>query len=89
MQANWGGSAFAVTTQTPDDRLDAAATVAKEIFRSEEAWQIGIDEAALFPLWKPVLESEEFAQKEYSFFDGQQINSDVFLEAASGYTGVG
>ncbi|MGO2096124.1 MAG: ABC transporter substrate-binding protein [Candidatus Microbacterium stercoravium] len=89
VQANWGGSAFAVTTQTPDDRIDAAATVAKEIFRSEEAWQIGIDEAALFPLWKPVLESDEFAQKEYSFFDGQQINSDVFLEAASGYTGVG
>jgi len=89
VQVNWGGSTFAVTTQTPDDRLDAAATVAKEIFGTEEAWKIGIDEAALFPLWKPVLESEEFAQTEYPFFDGQKINEDVFLEAASGYQGFG
>ncbi|WP_110589258.1 ABC transporter substrate-binding protein [Microbacterium suaedae] len=89
VQINWGGSTFAVTTHTPEERLEAAATVAKDIFRTEEAWQIGIDEAALFPLWKPVLESDEFAQKEYPFFDGQKINEDVFLEAAAGYTGFG
>ena len=58
-----------------------------EIFGTEEAWRIGIEEAALFPLWVPVLESEYFANLEYSFFDGQQINKDVFLEAAAGYEG--
>ncbi|WP_221584058.1 extracellular solute-binding protein [Microbacterium sp. G2-8] len=88
-QINWGGSTFAVTTHTPEERLDAAATVAMDIMRTEEAWQIGIDEAALFPLWTPVLESEEFAQKEYPFFDGQKINEEVFLEAAAGYSGFG
>jgi len=85
VQINWGGSAFAVTSQASDK--DAAAIVAKEIFGTEEAWKIGIEEAALFPLWKPILESDYFANLEYPFFDGQQINKDVFLAAAAGYEG--
>ncbi|MFW2513393.1 ABC transporter substrate-binding protein [Demequina sp. SO4-13] len=85
VQINWGGSTFAVTSQADDP--EAAALVAKEIFGTEEAWEIGIQEAALFPLWRPMLESEYFAELEYPFFDGQQINKDVFLEAAAGYEG--
>ncbi|MBT2499056.1 extracellular solute-binding protein [Agromyces sp. ISL-38] len=85
VQINWGGSTFAVTSQAKDP--EAAATVAKEVFGTEEAWKIGIEEAALFPLWKPILESDYFRDLEYPFFGGQQINKDVFLEAASGYTG--
>ena len=85
VQINWGGSTFAVTTQAEDP--EAAAIVAKEVFGTEEAWKIGIEEAALFPLWKPILESDYFRDLEYPFFGGQQINKDVFLEAASGYTG--
>ncbi|MDQ0574491.1 ABC transporter substrate-binding protein [Agromyces albus] len=85
VQINWGGSTFAVTTQAKDP--EAAALVAKEVFGTEEAWKIGIEEAALFPLWKPILESDYFRDLEYPFFGGQQINKDVFLEAASGYTG--
>lgn len=85
VQVNWGGSAFAVTSQAKDP--EAAATVAKEIFGTEEAWKIGIEEAALFPLWTPVLESDYFRDLEYEFFGGQQINKDVFLEAAAGYGG--
>jgi len=85
VQINWGGSTFAVTSQAEDK--EAAALVAKEIFGTEEAWKIGIEQAALFPLWKPILESDYFRDLEYPFFGGQQINKDVFLEAASGYSG--
>ncbi|HYJ50700.1 MAG TPA: extracellular solute-binding protein [Microbacterium sp.] len=85
VQINWGGSTFAVTSQAKDAEL--SALVAKEIFGTEEAWKIGIEEAALFPLWKPVLESDYFRDLEYPFFGGQQINKDVFLPAASAYTG--
>jgi len=85
VQINWGGSTFAVTSQAKDKA--AAATVAKEIFGTEEAWKIGIEKAALFPQWKPILESDYFRDLEYPFFGGQQINKDVFLRAAAGYTG--
>lgn len=84
-QINWGGSTFAVTSQAKNP--EAAALVAKEIFGTEDAWKIGIEEGALFPLWKPILESDYFKNLEYPFFGGQQINSDVFLEAAAGYSG--
>lgn len=85
VQVNWGGSTFAVTSQAKDK--EAAATVAKEVFGTEEAWKIGIEEAALFPLWKPILESDYFRDLEAPFFGGQQINKEVFLPAAAGYTG--
>lgn len=85
VQVNWGGSTFAVTSQAKDK--EAAAKVAKGIFGTEEAWKIGIEEAALFPLWKPVLESDYFRDLEYPFFGGQQINKEVFLPAAAGYGG--
>ncbi len=84
-QINWGGSTFAVTEQAEDK--EAAALVAKEVFGTEEAWKIGIEEAALFPLWLPILESEYFRDLEYPFFGRQQINKDVFLDAAAGYEG--
>ncbi|GAA1957558.1 ABC transporter substrate-binding protein [Microbacterium deminutum] len=85
VQINWGGSTFAVTSQAKDAKL--SAEVAKEIFGTEDAWKIGIEKAALFPLWKPILESAYFRDLKYPFFGGQQINKDVFLPAASGYTG--
>jgi len=85
VQVNWGGSTFAVTQQAQDK--EAAYTVASELFRSMESWEIGIDEAALFPQWNEALESDFFVEKEYPFFGGQQINQDVFLEAANGYEG--
>lgn len=82
---NIGGSTFAVSEQAENPEL--AARVAMDLFGTEEAWRIGIEEAALFPLWTPVLESDYFADLEYPFFDGQQINKDVFLDAAAGYEG--
>jgi len=74
-----------VTTQAHDKAL--SAKVAKEVFGTMEAWKIGIEKGALFPLWKPVLDSDYFKNLEYPFFGGQQINKDVFLAAAAGYKG--
>ena len=85
VQINIGGSAFAVSKQAQDQK--AAAKVATEIFGTEEAWKLGIEKAALFPLWKPILESDYFTSKPYPFFGGQQINKDVFLTAAKDYKG--
>jgi multiple sugar transport system substrate-binding protein len=85
VQINIGGSAFAVSKQAQDQK--AAAKVAQEIFGTEEAWKLGIEKAALFPLWKPILESSWFTDKQYDFFGGQQINKDVFLKAATDYKG--
>ena len=85
VQVNWGGSAFAVTSQAKNP--EAAAVVAKEVFGTEEAWKIGIEQGALFPLWLPILESDYFRDLEYPFFGGQKINKDVFLEASAGYEG--
>lgn len=85
VQVNWGGSTFAVTSQAKNK--EAAAVVATEIFGTDEAWKIGIEKAALFPTYTPILESDYFTNLEYPFFGGQQINKDVFLEAAAGYSG--
>ncbi|MCM0618787.1 ABC transporter substrate-binding protein [Nocardioides bruguierae] len=85
VQVNWGGSAFAVTSQASDQEL--SAQVATEIFGTMDAWKIGIEEGALFPLWRPVLESDYYRDLEYPFFGGQKINADVFLDAAAGYEG--
>ncbi|MCL3863068.1 ABC transporter substrate-binding protein [Actinotalea sp. K2] len=85
VQINWGGSTFAVTSQSSQPEL--AARVAMEVFGTEEAWKIGIEEGALFPLWRPILETDYFADLEYPFFDGQQIQKEVFLPAAAAYEG--
>ncbi|WP_458780737.1 ABC transporter substrate-binding protein [Arthrobacter sp. D3-16] len=85
VQVNWGGSTFAVTKQAKDKQL--AAKVAMGIFGNKEGMNLGVDKGALFPSYSPVLDSEEFANKEYPFFGGQQINKDVFLKAAAGYEG--
>jgi len=84
-QINIGGSAFAVSNQAKDKK--AATEVATQIFGTEDAWKIGIEKAALFPLWKPILQSDYFADKKYDFFGGQQINKEVFLKAATDYKG--
>lgn len=85
VQVNWGGSTFAVTTQAKDP--EASAKVAEGLFGTEDAWKLGIEKAALFPQWNQILESDYFVNLKYPFFGGQQINKDVFLAAAQGYSG--
>lgn len=85
VSVNWGGSTFAVTSQAGNKAL--AAEVAEGIFGTTAAWKIGIEKAALFPLWKPVLDSSSFQDMAYPFFGGQKINQDVFLSAENSYQG--
>lgn len=85
IDVNWGGSTFAVTKQAKNAEL--SAQVAKEILGTEEAWEIGVEKSALFPLWQNILQSDEFRMQEYPFFGDQKINDDVFVDAAEGYTG--
>lgn len=84
--ANWGGSALAVTKQSAQPEL--AATVAMELYGNEDAWKIAIEQANVFPVWLPILTSDYFADIENPLFGGQQINKDVFLQAAADYQGV-
>jgi len=84
-QVNIGGSTFAVSEQADDPEL--AAKVAMGLFGTEEAWKIGIEEGALYPLWLPIAESYYFKGREDPFFGGQKISEEVFLGAASGYEG--
>lgn len=83
---NWGGSVFAVTAQSSQPEL--ASQVAMELYGNDDAWKIAIEEANVFPVWLPMLESEYFANIESAMFGGQQINKDVFLQAAAEYEGV-
>jgi multiple sugar transport system substrate-binding protein len=81
-QGDWGGSTFAVTSQTKHPK--EATEVARELFgTSEAAWKIGIDQAYLFPLVTPILNGSYFQDKKYDFFGGQQVNK-VFGPAANG-----
>ncbi|MBC9730064.1 hypothetical protein [Streptomyces sp. TRM68367] len=81
-QGDWGGSTFAVTNQTQHPK--EATEVARELFGTNEAaWKIGIDQAYLFPLAKPILNGDYFRNKKYDFFGGQQVNK-VFVPAANG-----
>lgn len=80
---NHGGSAFAVTSQAQDP--EAAAFVAAELFGSDEAWEIGIEEAFLFPLYNPVAQTEDFLERPFDFFGGQAAN-EVFVQAAQDVT---
>ncbi|MFC0680609.1 ABC transporter substrate-binding protein [Lysobacter korlensis] len=82
---NWGGSSFGVTSQAGNPEL--SARVASELFGTDEAWKVGIEEGALFPTYLPVLESDYFVELEYPFFGGQKIQKDVFIEAANAYEG--
>lgn len=86
VQVNWGGSTFAVTTQSTQPALAAEAAIG--IFGNMDAWTIGVEKAALFPTYTPMLTSDYFKNLQYPFFNNQEINNDVFLAAAQGYSGV-
>ena len=86
VQVNQGGSTFAVTSQSKQPALAAEAAIG--IFGTMAAWQIGVEQAALFPTYLPMLTSDYFKNLQYPFFNGQEINNDVFLAAAQGYSGV-
>lgn len=86
VSVNWGGSAFAVTTQATDKKL--AAVVAKGIYADPASLEDGWKKQVIFPLSKTVLDSTEFAENKTDFFSGQQANKEVYLPAENAYKGV-
>jgi multiple sugar transport system substrate-binding protein len=86
VQADWGGSSFAVTAQSKQPAL--AAEVAQGLYASDAAWKIAIETGGVFPVWKPILTSDYFKTFPYALFGGQHINNDVFLAAVDGYKGL-
>ncbi|MDR6593235.1 ABC transporter substrate-binding protein [Saccharothrix longispora] len=76
-QGDWGGSTFTVTKQAKNP--EAATKVARELFgRSEEAWDVGLHKAFLYPLVKEVAADPAFTGKPYEFFAGQKVN-EIFV----------
>lgn len=85
VSVNWGGSAFAVTTQTTDRAL--AAKVAKGIYADDASLTDGWKTQTIFPLNQNVLKSPAFIDNQVAFFDGQTANKDIYIPAANAYPG--
>lgn len=85
VSVNWGGSAFAVTTQATDKAL--AAKVALGLYADDASLADGWKNQIIFPLSQKVLTSEEFINNETEFFDGQTANKDVYVPAEKAYQG--
>jgi multiple sugar transport system substrate-binding protein len=83
---NWGGSAFAVSSQATDPEL--AAKVAFGVYADQASLDEGWQNQIIFPLNLTVLDSEEFLNYEVPFFNGQQANKEVYVPAANAYTGM-
>ena len=85
VSVNWGGSAFAVTSQAADPEL--AAKVALGVYADPASLEDGWKNQIIFPLNQDVLSSEEFINNESEFFSGQTANKDVYLPAEKAYEG--
>ncbi len=85
VSVNWGGSAFAVTSQAKDAKL--AAEVAFGIYADDASLKDGWTNQIIFPLNQTVLTSDEFLNAEVGFFNGQQANKEVYIPAENEYKG--
>lgn len=85
VSVNWGGSAFAVTSQAKNAEL--AAKVAFGIYADDASLADGWQNQIIFPLNNNVLTSDEFVNAEVGFFNGQQANKEVYVPAADAYKG--
>jgi len=85
VSVNWGGSAFAVTTQSKQPEL--AAKVALGVYADPASLEDGWKNQVIFPLNQDVLTSEEFINNESDFFSGQTPNKDVYIPAENAYKG--
>jgi multiple sugar transport system substrate-binding protein len=83
---NWGGSAFAVTSQAKNPEL--AAKVAFGVYADQKSLDDGWQNQIIFPLNQSVLKSDEFLNYEVPFFGGQQANKEVYVPAANAYKGM-
>ena len=85
VSVNWGGSAFAVTTQATDKAL--AAEVALGLYADPASLDDGWKSQTIFPLNQKVLKSDAFISNKSEFFSGQTANKDVYIPAANAYKG--
>jgi multiple sugar transport system substrate-binding protein len=81
VQVNWGGSTYAVTTQSKHPALAAEAAIG--LFAHEDSNTIG----SHFPEHLGAQSSDWFINAKDPFFAGQTANKDVWIPAAAGYKG--
>jgi multiple sugar transport system substrate-binding protein len=85
VSVNWGGSAFAVTSQATNKKL--AAEVALGLYADPASLEDGWTKQIIFPLNQSVLTSDAFINNESDFFGGQTANKDVYIPAENAYKG--
>lgn len=83
---NWGGSTFAVTTQSQQQK--AAAEVAMELYADPASLADGWKNQVIFPLNQKVLGSDEFLNTGSKFFGGQLVNKEVYVPVENKYKGM-
>jgi multiple sugar transport system substrate-binding protein len=86
VSVNWGGSAFAVTSQATDKAL--AAEVALGLYADPASLDDGWKTQTIFPLNQDVLKSDAFINNKSDFFSGQTANKDIYIPAANAYEGM-
>jgi ABC-type glycerol-3-phosphate transport system substrate-binding protein len=85
VSVNWGGSAFAVTSQAADKAN--AAKVALGLYADEPSLTDGWQTQTIFPLNQSVLKSDAFINAKVDFFSGQTANKDIYIPAENAYQG--
>ncbi|MEA5454733.1 extracellular solute-binding protein [Sinomonas sp. JGH33] len=85
VSVNWGGSAFAVTSQAKNQKL--AAEVAIGLYADDASLTDGWKTQTIFPLNQNVLSSKEFINNPVDFFGGQTANKDIYIPAENAYKG--
>ena len=75
--AEWGGSAYAVTSQS--ENPEAAAALAIWLNHEPEAYELLYGLTGSFPTLKAYAENDEFLAQPFEFFGGQAVNA-VFAE---------
>ncbi|GAA0565818.1 sugar ABC transporter substrate-binding protein [Paractinoplanes ferrugineus] len=85
VSVNWGGSAFAVTSQANDKAN--AAKVALGLYADAASLTDGWQTQTIFPLNQSVLTSDDFVNAKVDFFNGQTVNKDIYIPAENAYKG--
>ncbi|MEV0150709.1 MULTISPECIES: extracellular solute-binding protein [unclassified Nonomuraea] len=85
VSVNWGGSAFAVTSQAADKK--AATKVAMGLYADDASLTDGWKTQTIFPLNQSVQKSDEFVNNKVEFFNGQTANKDIYIPAGNAYQG--
>jgi multiple sugar transport system substrate-binding protein len=84
--AEWGGSAYAVTSQS--ENPEAAAALAIWLNHEPEAYELLFDLTGSFPTLKAYAENDEFLAQPNEFFGDQAINAvfaDVLASEPTGW----